>query len=316
MLGGRAKKVIAARGADYPFEAVRPLLRRAAIASANLEAPFARNARRAKRTYSYRVSPRLACSLARAGIGVVTLANNHLLDCGREGALETLDALERAGVAPMGAGVDKVAAHAPVIRQAGRWRVGLLGYYWNRRCAATETLPGSAVGNPESLQADLRALRGRADRIVVNFHWGAPYVREPSPEDRALARFAVDCGADAVIGHHPHVVQPFEVYRARPIFYSVGNLMLGSGNSRAEGMLVGLRFEELRTRVDVFPLYVKNRDPRVDYQPKALRLQSAERLLRRLVEASEACGEALQLDGCRGKLDLPRPANFEGGGEG
>ncbi|HLZ59768.1 MAG TPA: CapA family protein, partial [Ktedonosporobacter sp.] len=130
MLGGRASKAIAEHGPDYPFGAVLPLLRRAEIVLGNLEGPFARKALREDRNYSYAVNPRLAASLSRAGIGVVTLANNHLLDCGRVGVMETLEALARAGVAPLGAASNERAAHAPVIRQAGGLRIGLLGYYW------------------------------------------------------------------------------------------------------------------------------------------------------------------------------------------
>src|SRR5262249_15091222 len=151
-----------------------------------------------------------------AGINVVTLANNHLLDCGREGVLETLQALAEASVAAIGAGVNKQAAHAPAILHAGSLRVGLLGYYWNRRTSARGPWRGSAMDPPAELEADLAALRGRVDRIVATFHWGVPYVREPSEADRVKARFAVDCGADIVIGHHPHIIQPFEIYRGRP----------------------------------------------------------------------------------------------------
>src|SRR5581483_723544 len=113
MLGGRAKKVIAEQGEDYPFEAVQPLLRRAEIVLGNLEGPFARKARREHRNYSYAVNPNLATSLSRAGIHVVTLANNHLLDCGRAGVSETLEAIARAGVASLGAASNEKAAHAP-----------------------------------------------------------------------------------------------------------------------------------------------------------------------------------------------------------
>ncbi len=305
MLGGRAKAVIAEHGADYPFEAVLPLLRRADIVLGNLEGPFARKARREHRNYSYAVNPELATALARAGIDVVTLANNHLLDCGRAGVLETLDALALAGVAPLGAAVNEKAAHAPVIRQAGRLRVGLLGYYWNRRCAASADLPGSAMDLPDALKADIGHLRKQVDRVVVTFHWGVPYEREPLSEDRAKAHYAVDCGADAVIGHHPHILQPFEVYGGCPIFYSVGNFTFGSGNSRGEGMLVGLRFEESQTMLTVYPLYVKNRDPRVNYQPKVLKGRGAERILCRLAEMSGSCGERLEMERGRAMLCLP-----------
>jgi poly-gamma-glutamate capsule biosynthesis protein CapA/YwtB (metallophosphatase superfamily) len=309
MLGARTRKVIAERGPDYPFEATQPLLRRAPVVLGNLEGPFARKAHKEERNFSYGVNPKLAAPIKRAGINVLTLANNHLLDCGRAGVLETLDTLALAGIAPLGAGATRETAHAPVIRQAGQWRVGLLGYYWNRRTAAMGALPGSAMDSPEVLKADIAGLRAQVDRVVVTFHWGVPYEREPSTEDRAKARFAVDCGADAVIGHHPHIIQPFEIYRGRPIFYSVGNFAFGSGNSHAEGLLIGLRFRESRTDVNIYPLYVKNRDQRVNYQPKVLKGAGAERLLCRLIEISRhepgRGVERLRTEYCRASLTLP-----------
>jgi poly-gamma-glutamate capsule biosynthesis protein CapA/YwtB (metallophosphatase superfamily) len=244
-------------------------------------------------------------------VNVVTLANNHLMDCGRAGVLETLEALASAGVAAVGAAENEEAAHRPVILQAGRWRVGLLGYYWNRRTAATNEFPGSAMDTPERLRADIAALRKQVDRVVVEFHWGVPYEREPRLEDREKSRFAVDCGADAVVGHHPHVIQPLEVYRGCPIFYSVGNFTFGSGNSWAEGLMVGFRFEERETEVQVYPIYVKNRDSRVNYQPKALRGTAGRRILQRLAEMSGEDGLLLMLEATRATLRLPKPVREE-----
>jgi len=160
---------------------------------------------------------------------------------------------------------------------------------------------------PEDLAADIGALKGKVDRIVATFHWGVPYVREPSEADRAKARFAVDCGADLVIGHHPHIVQPFEIHRGCPIFYSVGNFTFGSGNSRAESLLLGVRFEENQTVVQVYPVYVKNRDPRVNYQPKVLRRGGAERVLRMLIQISGDNGARMKIANSRGLLELPWP---------
>ena len=314
MLGGRSRKFINEFGAKYIFESVRPLLQRAPIGLANLEGPIAREAEKQERNFTYRVKPKLTKALLKAGINVVTLANNHLLDCGREGVLETLQALTEADVVAIGAGVNKQAAHAPAILQAGDLRVGLLGYYWNCRTSARGPWPGSAMDNPpEVLAADIAGLKGKVDRIVATFHWGVPYVREPSEADRAKARFAVDCGADIVIGHHPHVVQPFEIYRGRPIFYSVGNFTFGSGNSRGESLLLGVRFEKSKTVVQVYPAYIKNRDPRVNYQPKVLRGAGAEQLLRMLAEISAASGARLKIENGRGILELPRSETMEAG---
>jgi poly-gamma-glutamate capsule biosynthesis protein CapA/YwtB (metallophosphatase superfamily) len=307
MLGGPSRKFIKAFGETYPFEAVRPLLRRAPIGLANLEGPLAAKAERQERHYSYRVKPRLTRAMLNAGINVVTLANNHLLDCGREGVLETLQALAEAGVAAIGAGVNRASAHAPAILKAGNLRVGLLGYYWNQRTSARGPWPGSATDPPEALAADLEALKPKVDRIVVTFHWGVPYVRDPSEANRAKARFAVDCGADMVIGHHPHVIQPFEIYRGHPIFYSVGNFTFGSGNSRGESLVLGVRFEQNKTVVQVYPVYVKNRDPRINYQPKLLRGGGAARLLQKLVQLSHDRSAGLRIEHDRGLLELPRP---------
>jgi len=109
---------------------------------------------------------------------------------------------------------------------------------------------------------------------------------------------------DAVVGHHPHIVQPFEIYRGCPIFYSVGNFAFGSGNSRAEGLLVGVRFEDNKTVVNVYPLYVKNRDPRANYQPKVLAGKAAERVLSELMKISSGSAKFMKLKNGRGDIEL------------
>jgi poly-gamma-glutamate capsule biosynthesis protein CapA/YwtB (metallophosphatase superfamily) len=304
MLGGRARRVLAEHGPEHPFRAVAPLLARADVVLGNLEGPLARHARREDRNYSYRVDPSSARTLARAGVGVVTLANNHLLDCGRAGVLETLGALRDAGVASVGAGATVAEAHQPAILEASGVRIAVLGYYWNHRTAARGSLPGSATDEPEWLEADIRRVRPHVDRIVVTFHWGVPYEREPSEVDRQKARLAIDLGADAVIGHHAHVIQPFEAHRGRPIFYGVGNFAFGSGNSKGEGLVVGLRFEPGATHAAAFPLYVKNRDPRVDYQPKVLAGPSGRRVLDRLARHSGEHGRLLRQENARAVVTL------------
>jgi hypothetical protein len=311
MLGGRARKALQEFGMDYPLAAAQPLLALSPIVMANLEGPFAADAKRVDRQFSYRVKPALAAALPRAGVNVVTLANNHLMDCDRDGVIETMDTLRKVGVSVVGAGANGNSAHAPVIMDSSGQRVGMLAYYWNRRTAATSKLPGSAMDPPKALEEDIRSLRARADRIVVTFHWGIPYDRTPSAEDRAKARFAVDCGADVVIGHHPHVLQPFEIYRGRPIFYSVGNFAFGSGNSHAEGCLIGIRFDDHATTATIYPLYVKNRDPRVNYQPKLLRGITARRILLRLARSSGSAGELLRIGDYHGSLVLPRVSKTE-----
>jgi poly-gamma-glutamate capsule biosynthesis protein CapA/YwtB (metallophosphatase superfamily) len=306
MLGGRSKRLLAEHGGDYPFAAVRPLFEHASTVLVNLEGPVARHADRQDRRFSYRAAPWTAEALAGAGVRLVTLANNHLMDCGREGVTETLEVLSHAGVRVIGAGADCVAAHAPAVLEAPGGTVGVLGYYWNRRCAATARLPGGAMDDDASLERDITALRQRVDLLVVTSHWGVPYERVPAEAERSRARRAIDLGADAVIAHHPHVVQPLEIHRGRPIFFSVGNLAFGSGNTKAEGLLVGLRLEPEWLVVEVYALYVKNRDPRVAYQPKVMRGRGAHRLFRKLHGLTEDGGDPVGPDEARVVLRFPR----------
>ncbi len=306
MTGGRMRRYLRDIGPDYPFAWVKPLFNRASIVMTNLEAPFARDAERdvTTRNFSYRVDPGSAPTLRRAGINVMNLANNHLMDCGPEGVTETLATLGRQGIAAIGGGQDEARAHDPAIVPVGPLKVGLLGYYWNRRTAARANRPGSARDLPELAQRDIEALKQQADRIVVTVHWGVPYEREPAEEDRQKARHFIDCGADIVIGHHPHIIQPLEVHRQRPIFYSVGNFAFGSGNSRAESIVLGVGFEEEAMEVDIFPAYVRNRDPRLAYQPKLMCGEAARLTLERLVSISGPDGGRLEIGDFHARLRL------------
>lgn len=304
LLGDRSSKILRKKGPAYPFKYVRPLLQKSRIVLANLEGPFAQHALPHSRHYSYRADPRFAPALFEAGITIGNLANNHILDCGREGVIETFQIVREAGLLTIGAGLNREEAHLPVIQQAGPWRIGFLGYYWNRRCAATDRLPGSAMETEEDLARDIGQLKTLVDRVVVTFHWGIPYERDPLETDQRKARQAIDLGADVVIGHHPHVLQRYEIYRDRPIFYSLGNFAFGSGNSLAEGLLLSVRFDPAEIVCAIIPLYVKNRDPRVNFQPKVLAGKGGTAVLSLLKNLSGKNGDALQIQDGWGFLYL------------
>jgi poly-gamma-glutamate capsule biosynthesis protein CapA/YwtB (metallophosphatase superfamily) len=292
MPGMRMRHRIRRFGKDYPFAWVRPVLSRSALVTGNLEGPFARVSERAEttRNFSYKVNPRLASVLRRAGFNAMTIANNHIQDCGRSGVIETIETLEKHHIRPYGGGRDEKSAHIPAILDGVRVRIGLLGYYWNNRCAARGELAGSARDLPQLIERDMAKLRPLVDRIVVMVHWGVPYERQPLDEDRRKAHHFIDLGADAVIGHHPHILQPIEIYKKRPIFYSVGNFAFGSGNSKAESVLTAFRFNLTGIEVDIFPVYVQNRDPRLNYQPKVIGGASGRSTIERLLSMSPDLG--------------------------
>ena len=143
------------------------------------------------------------------------------------------------------------------------------------------------------------------DRIVLTVHWGVPYDPCPSEEDRDKAHFAIDCGADIIIGHHPHIIQDFEIYKNRAIFYSIGNFAFGSGNSKAESIVLGINFKKLNTEFTLFPAYIKNRNPRISYQPKILCGDSSKRYIERLKAKSGLSGESIIIQNDTGKIIIP-----------
>lgn len=288
MPGMRMRHRIRDFGEDYPFAWVKPVLSRSALVTGNLEGPFsgASDKLETTRNFSYKVNPKLASVISRGGFNAMTIANNHIQDCGRGGVIETIDVLKKFSVQTYGGGRDERTAHDPAIWDGSRTRIGLLGYYWNGRTAARGELPGSARDLPHLVARDMAALRPLVDRIVVMVHWGIPYERQPLEEDRAKAHRFIDLGADAVIGHHPHILQRIEVYKGRPIFYSVGNFAFGSGNSKAESILPCLRFSPSGIDMDIFPIYVQNRDPRLNYQPKVIGGFSGTETIDRLLSLS------------------------------
>jgi poly-gamma-glutamate synthesis protein (capsule biosynthesis protein) len=193
--------------------------------------------------------PAGADALARAGITVVSVANNHMWDYGEGAFLETLRHLERAGVAYAGGGRTRRRAYTPVLIERDGFRVAVLAVtdIWNQGTLwehpARERV---AAADVEGLAATVRAARVKlhADAVVVSQHGGVEYLDWPPPHTRAFARASIDAGADAFLGHHPHVIQGVEVWRGRPIFYSLGNFVMtmsGEHPEAAIGMLARLR---------------------------------------------------------------------------
>jgi poly-gamma-glutamate synthesis protein (capsule biosynthesis protein) len=172
-----------------------------------------------------------ADALARAGFSVVSTANNHAWDYGKAALFETMDNLERVGIAYAGTGRDRAAAYRPVILDRDGFRLAMIAVtdIWNQGPLATH--PGAeyvAEADEERLASAVRALRADATvaAIAVSYHGGSEYIDEPLKRTTRVLRAAIDAGADVVIGHHPHVIQGVEWRAGRPILYSLGNLLM------------------------------------------------------------------------------------------
>lgn len=235
MLDRAVGSAIARKGASYPFEMAEPLLAGADLRFANLELPLTERGRPARKDYVFRAPPSVSAGLAGSGFTVLNLANNHILDYGVEGLLDTIATLDRAGVAHLGAGRTAEEAHAPALITVNGLRIAFLGYVntpndgrtgWvAESMRAGPTTPGVAWGTPEAVRRDVSAARAGADLVIVAMHAGNEYTATPNAVQRALAYAAVDAGAALVLGAHPHVLQGIEFYKGAPIVYSLGNFV-------------------------------------------------------------------------------------------
>jgi poly-gamma-glutamate synthesis protein (capsule biosynthesis protein) len=216
------------------FAALRPWLDAADVRFANLEGPISDQHGETQKPGQMLVftgPPEATAALARARFTVVSTANNHAWDYGEPALRETMARLEDAGVRHVGTGLDRASSRRPTFVDIDGFRLAFLAVtdIWNQGALAKHPADAFvARAEPEELAAAVRALRasGEADAILVSYHGGEEYVDAPITRAVTMLRAAIDAGADAVIGHHPHVVQGVEWYAGRPIFYSLGNLLM------------------------------------------------------------------------------------------
>jgi poly-gamma-glutamate capsule biosynthesis protein CapA/YwtB (metallophosphatase superfamily) len=200
----------------------------------NLESPITTRGARVSKPYNFRMNPRFLGALKGAGIDIVIIANNHIYDYGPRGLLDTISYLDSVGVRHVGAGRTIKEAHTPVIDTLGGRRIAFLAYYGGGEApGAGKNSPGVARRDLAQVCADIGTLRSEYDScyIVIILHWGTERATRPDGAQVAFAHALIDSGADAVVGHHPHVLQGIERYRGGVIAYSLGNFVFG-GNDR------------------------------------------------------------------------------------
>ena len=217
-------------GFEPLWEEAATLFRGADLAFAYLETPIAPAAGQPGRPFLFNAPPDLPQSLSRSGFTVLATANNHAYDQGAPGLVETLERLESAGLAYVGSGKDRRRAEEPRILERNGIRIAFLAW--------TDLLNrgGNQAGGPwvNRLRADraclaVRAARSQADVVVVSVHWGTEDQHDPTPRQRQVASRLFEAGADLILGHHPHVLQPLEAGEAGgrrvAVAYSLGNFI-------------------------------------------------------------------------------------------
>lgn len=230
MLGRTVHRIMTARG-DWsaPFRRIADELSWSDLTVGNLECALSSRFSPPDDPYTLRFLsfPAAIEGLLFAGIDAVSLANNHSMDFGADGLLDTRRALGDHGIVAFGAGVDREEALRPAFVQMAHCTVALLGFdgVASAWYGATDHRPGTAPLTPETIRNAISSAASQADIVIPFFHWGVEYTLVPTEEQRAIARLAIDSGATLVVGSHPHWVQGVEWYRGKPIFYSLGNFI-------------------------------------------------------------------------------------------
>jgi poly-gamma-glutamate synthesis protein (capsule biosynthesis protein) len=253
---------------EWAFEKLNEY-READVAMVNLENPLTRSTlSRPNKQFNFKADPEAVQVLTQGGIDIVNLANNHTMDYEEPGLVDTLETLEKAGIHSVGAGRDLTEARRPEILEVKGQRIAYLGYYDANFHAAGEGIAGTNPLQEEHQQRvaeDIRAIRDQVDWVIVNYHWGIELTKYPAEWQIELAHATIDNGADLVVGHHPHVLQGAEIYKGKPIVYSLGNFIFG-GNSRTDYETAVLKVSlkaDRQMKVEFLPVEVRQYQARI-----------------------------------------------------
>lgn len=232
----------------WPFRYVHEELSASDITVSNLENAVVSDCPLMEGGFTFCAPVEAVEGLTFAGIDVVSLANNHSTNFGIEGLKETQVALANAHIGVIGVG-------EPVTIEKKGTKVTFLGYN------DIGNLQAVAKAEIEAITADIRRIRDESDLVIIFVHWGEEYKRTPNTRQVSIAHAAIDAGADAVIGHHPHWVQTKEMYNGKPIYYSLGNFIFDQEWSREtkEGLAIRMNYVDKELiGIDELPVLIQD----------------------------------------------------------
>ncbi|MFC4025267.1 CapA family protein [Oceanobacillus longus] len=270
-------------GLDHFGKNVAPIFEADDLTIVNLETTLTTSLNKAEKTFRFAGKPSYTEILSLSSVEAVNLANNHTFDYLEKGYEDTVTNLNTYQIDSFG--YDKY-----FLKKINDITIGALGYNgWNDTSEVRQ-----------QMEKDIASLKEQGAQIVIaNFHWGDERHYHPNATQQSLGRFAIDAGADLVLGHHPHVVQGIEEYKSKYIVYSLGNFMFG-GNRNPDDkdtfifqQTFHFGFDELTDQKDIkiIPTSISSVTNRNNYQPTPLEGKEAERVLNKIVTLSEEIPE-------------------------
>lgn len=264
LLDRGVRRVINHHGVDHLFsDGIDSVFRSAQIVVGNLECPATKIESPVFKQYIFRSEPEWLDTLRQHGITHLNLANNHSIDQGREGLLDTKRNIKAAGMVPIGAGASMREAAGPVLLASSPRKVWLVpslrlalenySYLTDKPCVSQEPIDSLMQRVFQLRKADSTAV------IIVSLHWGGEHTLKPVPRQRMEAHQLILAGADALICHHTHTLQTIETFRGKPIYYSIGNFIFDPTHPiNAEACIVRLKITSDTINTETLPVQIRH----------------------------------------------------------
>jgi hypothetical protein len=222
----RVAELVQANDLNSVYNDFLPVLLENDFNITNLECPlYDGNSRINKSGPSLKVDQDFSKLLKFGNFHLATLANNHIMDSGVDGLNSTIRACKKENISTVGVGENLKDARKPLIKEIKGFKIAILNFAENEFSTTHGNEPGANPINVIINFYDIQSARNEADYVFVIVHGGHEYYNLPSPRMQETYRFFVDAGADAVIGHHTHCYSGYEIYKEKPIFYSIGNFI-------------------------------------------------------------------------------------------
>ncbi|TMW72231.1 CapA family protein [Alteribacter natronophilus] len=268
MLGRSISKITDRKGMDYLFEEASPLLQETDITAGNLAHPVLNEEsdhpdnRDEDKSYWLHTDEEGAEAILDAGFTHLNLANSQIGDYGAAGIHSTMDVLSEAGTAHFGTGYlteEKSERWKPHYEEVNGMTVASIGFR-DHEAEATNLVYSP---DPAEVVRMVHEASGNADFVIVHAEWGEEYDSSVHPRQRSLAEAIAEAGADLIIGHGSHVLQPVEEIDGTVVAYGLGNFIFDQGWSmNRETAVLQYRLFEDSIEVEVHPFYIKEGQPR------------------------------------------------------
>lgn len=265
-------------GFNVIFDETKEIIRAADYSIVNFECPVVYGDEKpiSKQGPSLKCSENGIRAIKWAGFKCVTLANNHFLDYGEKGALNTLAACRKHDIDVVGGGENLKQSESILYKEINKEVIAIINCCEHEFSIATDSSAGSNPLNPIRQYYKIEEAKQKADYVLVIVHGGHEMYQLPSPRMQETYRFFIDAGADAVVNHHQHCFSGYEKYKGKPIFYGLGNFCFDKPTKKKncwyEGYLVHLIFlKNMEVKFEVVPYTQCVENPAVNLMKGAIR---------------------------------------------